>query len=90
MKAAFITSLVSALMSLVAILCLSAISVAPGAKGWAGHMMLITAVFFVVWLSLAFWLRPRPSQRALPFWAQGLLVSVGAVYAFGVLLIAIG
>jgi hypothetical protein len=90
MKAAFITSLVSALMSLVAILGFSAMTVIPLAESWRGHMMLVSGVFCLVWLSLAFWLRPRPSLTSLPRWVRGLLVLAGVVYVLGVLLFVIG
>lgn len=92
MKAAFITSLVSALMSLIAIFCLSAMTVVPGtgAEGERDHVELISAAFFVIWISLAFSLRPGPKPGSLPGWAQGLVVSAGVVYSIGILLVAVG
>jgi hypothetical protein len=90
MKAVFITSLVSALMSLVAILGLSAMTVVPRVESLRGQMMLVSGVFFLIWISLAFWLRPRPSLASLPRWARGLLVSAGVAYVLGILLLLIG
>jgi len=90
MKAAFITSLVSAMMSLVAILGISAMTFVPRAESSRSHMMLAAGVFCLIWMSLAFWLRPRPSLASLPRWVRGLLVSAGVVYVLGVLLFVIG
>ena len=90
MKAAFITSLASALMSLIAILGLSAITIVPREESWRGRMMLVSGVLFLVWISLALWLRPRPSLVSLPRWGRGLLVLAGAAYILGVLLFVIG
>jgi hypothetical protein len=90
MNAAFITSLVSAMMSLIAIIAFSAMTVAPHADSWRGHIMLVSAVFFLVWVSLTFWLRPRPMRASLPGWVQGLLMSAGVVYIVGILLFVIG
>jgi hypothetical protein len=90
MKAAFITSLFSTLTSLVAILGISAMTFVPRAESSRSYMMLAAGVFCVIWMSLAFWLRPRPSLASLPGWACGLLVSAEAIYVLGILLFVIG
>ncbi|HEX4264558.1 MAG TPA: hypothetical protein VH597_09485 [Verrucomicrobiae bacterium] len=92
MRTAFITSLVSALMSLIAILGLSAMTIVPhrGAELWQAQMMLISAVFFLIWIALAFCLRPRPSLPLLPRWLRGTLTGAGVVYVLGILLFVIG
>jgi len=89
MKAAFITCLFSAFMSLVAVCCFSAMTVIPPARE-VGRIMLVFLALFLIWISLAFWLRPRPNRASLPGWARGLLVSAGVVYTVGILLLAIG
>jgi hypothetical protein len=90
MKAAFITSLLSALMSIFTVLGASAVTVAPGAEGWHGYFMLVSTLFFLFWIGMAFWLRPRPNLVPLPRWARGLLVSAGIVYILGNLLSVAG
>ncbi|HEV2329948.1 MAG TPA: hypothetical protein VGY56_14295 [Verrucomicrobiae bacterium] len=90
MNAAFITCLVCALMSIVAILGASAMDVVPGAESWRDIAMLASIAFFLVWIALAFWLRPRPNQARWPRWARTLVISAGIVYVLGVLLPVIG
>jgi hypothetical protein len=90
MKAAFITCLVCAFMSIIAILGASAITVAPGIESWPGYTMLVSTAFFLIWIALAFWLRPRPNQARWPRWARALVISAGVVYVLGVLLPVVG
>jgi hypothetical protein len=90
MKAAFVTSLVSALISFIAILGFSAMTVVPGAESSRSHMILFAGAFCLIWMALAFWLRPRQSPASLPCWARGLLVSAGLVYVLVILLLVIG
>lgn len=93
MKAAFITCLVCALMSIVAILGLSVMDIAPGIESWHdvnAIAMLVSTVFFLVWIGLAFWLRPKPDQTPWPRWARALVISAGVVYVLGVLLPVVG
>lgn len=90
MKAAFITSLLSALTSVIAIVSYSAITVVPGGENWLAAEMAISTAFFLIWILLAFWLRPRPKLVLLPRWAQRLVVSTGVVYVIGNLLIVAG
>jgi len=69
--------LICALMSLLAIFGLSAMTVVPrsGVESFRGHMIFVAGVFFVAWLCLAFWLRAHP-QASLPNWFKRLLVVV--------------
>ncbi len=59
MKTVLSMSIACAVASLLGLLGVSAISVAPGleARRWA--MMLATGVFLAAWLRLAFWARAR-------------------------------
>ena len=79
-------------MSVVAILGLSAMTVVPhsGAESWRSQMMFVAGVFFVGWLCLTFWARPRERAVSPPHWLRGLLVLVGVVYMLGVLLFVVG
>jgi signal transduction histidine kinase len=92
LKAIFITSLVSSLTSLAAIFALSAMTIVP--RVWAesrrSYLMLVTGAFFVAWLSLAFWARPRASTVSIPRWLRGLLIFTGIVYVLGVLFCVAG
>jgi hypothetical protein len=90
MKAIFITSLVSAVMSLVAIIGLSAMEVAPGAGAEIWCMILVASAFLVGWLCLAFWMRPRQRPVLPPRWLKGMVVFVGIVYVVGTLLFVLG
>ena len=86
MKAIFITSLICALMSLLAVVDFSAMTILPGsgAESWHGQMMFAASVFFVGWLCLASWARRRTGTP--PNWLRRSLAVVGVVYVFGVLL----
>ena len=90
MKALFVTSLICALMSLLAVLGFSAMTIVPGpgAGSWRSQMMLVAGAFFVGWLCLALWARRRPASP--PQWLRRSLVVVGVVYVLGVLLFVVG
>jgi arginine exporter protein ArgO len=92
MKTAFITSLASALMSLIGVFGLSTMTSVPrlDPECWRSLMMILSGIFFLIWCSLAIWLRPRPNLASRPSWMLGLTVSVEVVYVFGVLLFVIG
>jgi hypothetical protein len=95
MKAIFTMSLVSALLSLLGILGLSAMTIAPGARaeGFRATTMIVGGVFLVAWLGLAFWARPRQRTESgahIPLWLSRLLVVVGAVYSFVIILFVLG
>jgi predicted membrane channel-forming protein YqfA (hemolysin III family) len=95
MKALFITSVVCAAMTLLAVFCLSAMTIAPrdGAEDVRGQMLLAAGAFFVLWLFLAAWARRClrvASTEQPPLWLRRLLVWGGVVYSIGVLLFAVG
>lgn len=92
MKPLFVTSLVSALMSLLAVLALSAMTIAhrPGAETLRGQLMLVVALFLVGWLALAFHVRPGQNRTLPPQWLGRLLLLLGIVYVSGLLLFVIG
>jgi hypothetical protein len=95
MRTLFIMSLVCAVMSLLAIFGLSAMTVVPrtGAETARAQMMLVAGVFLVAWLGLAFWVRARQraaSQSLPPLWLRRLLVCVSVVYLLGAFFLVIG
>jgi hypothetical protein len=94
MNTLFVMSLVDALMSLLAVFGVSAMTVVPrsGAESTRVQMMLAAGIFGVAWVCLAFWARVRrraASQSLPPQWLRRLLVSVSVVYLLGVLFLAI-
>ena len=95
MRTLFIMSLACALMSLLAIFGLSAMTVVPrpGTESARAQMMLVAGGFLVAWLGLAFWVRARQraaSQSPPPLWLKRLLVCVSVVYLLGVFSLVIG
>ena len=94
MRAMLTTSLVCSVASLLGLLGLSAMSVAPGAE--AGHwgMMLGFMVFLLAWLGLAIWSRGQLQRSAeavtVPTWLRRAVVIGGAVYVLLILLCAVG
>ncbi|MCE9518808.1 MAG: hypothetical protein K8R87_04495 [Verrucomicrobia bacterium] len=90
-RALFIMPLICALMSLLAIFGLSAMTIVPsaGAESFRGHMIFAAGALCVVWLCLAFWLRAR-SQASLPSWFSPILVVVSIFYVLGVFVFVIG
>jgi uncharacterized membrane protein YhdT len=91
-KTLFITSLVCAVMSLLAVLAFSAMTIVPrpGAESLRRQMMLVASAFLVGWLCLAFWMRPRQPPTSPPQWLRASLIFVGIVYVLGVLSFVIG
>ncbi len=85
-------SLVGALMSLLAVAALSAMTVVPrqGAENSRAQMMTVVAIFLVGWLGLALHLRPGQSRALPPRWLARLLIGIGMLYASGLLLFVIG
>jgi hypothetical protein len=84
MRPLFIMSLICAVMSLLAIFGLSATTFVPtpDAERERTLMMSVGGVFFLVWLAVAFWARPRATAVAHalpPRWlgASDLRLSVG-------------
>jgi hypothetical protein len=92
MKAIFVTSLVSASISLFAIFGLSAMTIIPGhgSESWRGQLMLTVGIFLVGWLCIAFWVRPRQHPVLLPRWLGRLLVFIGIVYTLVTLIFVLG
>ena len=95
MKPLFIMSLVSALVSLLALFGFSVMTFVPGpgVEKERAVMMTIACVLAVAWLGLAFWARPRRNaaqQPLAPQWLRRLLVGVGVVYTLFVLLLVVG
>ncbi|MES2921198.1 MAG: hypothetical protein V4819_06620 [Verrucomicrobiota bacterium] len=92
MKLLFVTSLVCALLSLLAVLGFSAMTIVPrpGAESLRGQMMLVAGVFLVGWLCLATWVRPHRRTASPPQWLIGLLIFVGIDYALGVFFFVVG
>jgi hypothetical protein len=91
MRALFIMPLICALMSLLAIFGLSAMTVVPhaGAESFRGHMIFAAGAFCIAWLCLAIWLRAR-SQTSLPTWFRRLLLVVSILYVLAVIVFVIG
>jgi len=91
MRALFIIPLICALMSLLAIFGLSAMTIVPSpeAESSQRHMIFAAGAFCVAWLCLAFWLRAR-SQVSLPRWFRRLLVVVSIFYVLAVIVFVIG
>ena len=90
MRALLIISLVCALMSLLAVLEFSAMTIVPSPRAESERrmMMLVAGAFFIGWLCLAFWVRAR--QRT-PIQLFGrLLIFVGIIFVLGVLFFVIG
>lgn len=95
MKAVFWMSLVSALLSLLAVLALSAITIVPrpGAETFRGAAMAIGTSFFFVWLAVAFWARKRGRAEAsnpVPRWPRRVLLGLSGVYCLIVILGILG
>jgi len=95
MRSLFVISLTCALVSLLAVFCLSAVSIVPhrGSEIFSAHLMLVAGAFTVAWLCLAFWVRVRQraaTQPRPPQWLRRLMVGVGVVYLLSVFLLVIG
>ena len=92
MKTVFTTSAACAGVSLLGLVGLSAMSVAPGAAAWHTGMMLAVAVFLVGWGALAFWARRQlrlSRATALPAAAKTALITGGVIYMLIVLLCSV-
>lgn len=91
MKAVFSMSLVSALLSLLAVLALSAITIVPrpGAEAFRAAVMGVGTIFFFVWLVVALWARRRwrgEASEPVPVWLRRVLLGLSAVYCLVILL----
>ena len=92
MRTLFITSLMCAAMTLLAILGVSSMTLVPGPGTESGRsqMLFVGGVFFAGWLYLA--IRARAGERtgSPPVWVRRLLVAIGIVYALGMALFVAG
>jgi len=91
MRAVFSMSLASALLSLLAVLALSAITIVPrpGAETFRASAMGVGAIFFFVWLVLALWARKRwraEASNPAPVWLRRVLLGVSVVYCLALIL----
>lgn len=91
MKAIFVTSLASAMMSLMALAALSAVTVLPGsqAAAWHGVLMSVAGGCCIAWLGLAAWSRSQQKSHASP-WFTRPVVGAGLVYDLAIVWLAIG
>ena len=88
-------SLVSAAVSLLAILALSAMTIAPGTGAEVSRfrMQLGAAVFSAAWLGAAFWARwrGRAARKAPPpQWLGRALVVASIVYLYTICTVVLG
>jgi hypothetical protein len=93
MKAILTTSMGCSAVSLLGLLGVSAMSVAPGAEVLRWGMVLTVGVFFVGWLVLALWARRRLRLARDAVISSGLRTAVltaGIVYVLLVLLCSFG
>jgi hypothetical protein len=92
MKAIYTISTACAGVSLLGLVGLSAMSVAPSGAAWHTGMMLAVAVFLVGWGALAFWARRQlrlSRGTAFPPTAKTALITGGVIYMLLVLLCSI-
>ena len=95
MKPLFIMSFICTVMSLLAIFGLSVTTFVPGPDVERARTLMISVagVFFLAWLGVAFWARPRQAAAARslpPQWLRHLLVGVSIVYLLAVFVFVIG
>ena len=95
MKTLVVTSLISAAVSLLAILALSAMTIAPGAGAGVSRtrMMFLAGAFLLAWLDVALWAqrRGRADRQGPPAqWLGRVLVAVGVVYVCSVCMVILG
>jgi len=95
MKSVFAVSLVSAVLSLAAVLGFSAMTFFPGlgAERFRAAAMTLAAVFIVAWLGVAFRARARQRVEAsVPVapWLRRVLLLVGIFYSLGIILLVFG
>jgi len=95
MRLLFIMSIICAVMSLLAIFGLSATSFVPtpDAERESTLMMSVAGVFFLVWLGIAFWARPRTTAEVHslpPRWLRHSLMGFSVVYLLAVFVFVIG
>ena len=89
MRAVFAMSLVSAVLSLAAVLGFYAMTIVPrpGAETLRATVMAVASTFFLGWLAVAFWARTRQRMETsapVPRWLRTTLLVVSAVYSLGI------
>ncbi len=94
MKAVVTTSFACAAASLLGLLGLSVVSIAPEQESMRLALLLLVGLFLAAWLRLAFWARTR-LRSSLPETAmsrrvRSLVVIGGVVYILFVLLCCLG
>jgi hypothetical protein len=93
MKAILTTSMVCSAVSLLGLLGLSAMSVAPGAEFSRWGMMLAVAVILAAWVRLGFWARRRlrasVGAATVPMRFRTAVIIGGVVYVLLVLLCSV-
>jgi hypothetical protein len=93
MKAILTTSTVCSAVSLLGLLGLSAMSVAPGAELLRWGMMLAVAVILAAWVRLGFWARGRlrasVGAATVPMRFRTAVIIGGVVYVLLVLLCSV-
>jgi hypothetical protein len=95
MRALFITSLLCGIMSLLALVAVSAMTVvpSPGAEHSRSILMTIAGVFVLGWFGLSIWVRRRTSgvsQPLPPLWLTHSLICVGLVYLCAIIVFVVG
>ncbi|MEI6861117.1 MAG: hypothetical protein WCL04_02580 [Verrucomicrobiota bacterium] len=93
MKTILATAQICSAASLFTFLALSAMTVAPPAKGWFNSMLATVAIMLVVWLALVFWTREKlkvsgETVVSLRF-KQGVMVGA-AIYLFLIFFCVLG
>ena len=95
MRPLFFLSLICALMSLLALLGMSVVTMAPGSEAERFHtpIMLTQVVFLAAWLGQAGWARSRlrsDPQSWPPRWLSRLWMLAGILYLLVGLLVLLG
>jgi hypothetical protein len=93
MKAVLVTSIACAAITLLALLAVSAMSVAPGAEAWRDGLLVAAGVFLVGWSTLALWARGRrrlSRDAALSAGFKTAVIAGGLAYVLLVLLCCVG
>ena len=94
MKAVLSISIACTVASLLGLLGLSAMSVAPAAENWHLGMMLLAGILMLAWLRFAFWIRTRlhmsPADAGISRRLKTMVVVGGLAYIVFVLLCSLG
>jgi len=88
MKAIFIMALVCVLMSVLALIGVSAMTIVPGpgAESFRDRISLAAGVSLIVWLGVALWAGVRQgavTESSPPRWVRRLLLVFSIVYLLG-------